>query len=310
LVDTGQIHGPYAALSYCWDFQETQTAPWELTSKTLDRYKRGINVEALPLHLRDAMALTRNLGYGYLWIDSICIVQDSPEDIAEEASCMPLYYANSVAVIAELRVPKSVQGSLDFNQDIVDIAQYSLYKMPRISIELNKGTIRGWAYQESLLPCRAFTMNSLEGACRKCHGPRAISECGRNLFRIEFSSSDVRCLPFQNEDIPAPQVTESQVTKTQTSAMTEAQQAFDKGHRAMLENSFVEAAATLTLSRDILTPMQSYRDDAKLLHALATAMLGTSYHLMNLSSLALGIMKTENQLYLQNMPREETGAYE
>ena len=59
---------------------------------------------------RDAIAITRGLGYRYLWIDSLCILQDSPEDWKRESANMGYIYKNSVPTITAEEDPDSHAG--------------------------------------------------------------------------------------------------------------------------------------------------------------------------------------------------------
>ncbi|KXX78515.1 Heterokaryon incompatibility protein 6, OR allele [Madurella mycetomatis] len=49
----------------------------------------------LPATFQDAIDFTRRLGLRYIWIDSICIIQDSPKDWAEQSSLMADIYGNA-----------------------------------------------------------------------------------------------------------------------------------------------------------------------------------------------------------------------
>ena len=66
----------YLTLSHCWG----DDVPLRLTGETYGRFKGGIPFEDLPKTFSDACKVTRKLGHEYLWIDSLCIVQDDPED--------------------------------------------------------------------------------------------------------------------------------------------------------------------------------------------------------------------------------------
>lgn len=57
-------------------------------------------MEELPRTFRDAVAITRQLGIRYLWIESLCILQDSEQDWHAESSKMSSIYQNSVLTIA------------------------------------------------------------------------------------------------------------------------------------------------------------------------------------------------------------------
>lgn len=62
----------YVTLSHCWGaFQ-----PLTTTKATLAERQEGIDWDALPKTFQEAIKLTRILGIRYIWIDSLCIVQD------------------------------------------------------------------------------------------------------------------------------------------------------------------------------------------------------------------------------------------
>ena len=86
----------YVALSHCWGI--TNTA--KLKNGTLRTMTCGIDWSKLPKTFQDAIYVTRRLGFRYLWIDSLCIIQDSPEDWSKESGTMHAVYANCVLTIA------------------------------------------------------------------------------------------------------------------------------------------------------------------------------------------------------------------
>lgn len=88
-------NAPYTALSYCWGEAQSFTT----TLSTLSLVTAGFQTSELPQTLQDAVALTGKLGLEYLWIDSLCIIQDSPEDKADEIPKMAAYYKNAHATI-------------------------------------------------------------------------------------------------------------------------------------------------------------------------------------------------------------------
>jgi hypothetical protein len=50
------------------------------TTTNLEERKHSIPFDSMPLTFKDAIQITRELGIDHLWIDSLCIPQDSPED--------------------------------------------------------------------------------------------------------------------------------------------------------------------------------------------------------------------------------------
>lgn len=106
LVETHGSTGTYACLSHCWGKDKLITT----TSQTIASHLSGIPLAVLPKTFGDAVTLTRNLGLRYLWIDSLCIIQDSREDWQIESSKMADIYHNSFLTIAAISSPDSRGG--------------------------------------------------------------------------------------------------------------------------------------------------------------------------------------------------------
>ncbi|KAL7945486.1 heterokaryon incompatibility domain-containing protein [Trichoderma barbatum] len=87
---------PYIALSHSWG----NTMPIQLIASRLAEFTNGIAFTDLPATFRDAAALTLELGVSYLWIDSLCIIQDSASDWLHEAQRMAAVYTFSHLTIA------------------------------------------------------------------------------------------------------------------------------------------------------------------------------------------------------------------
>lgn len=71
---------------------------------------RGIPWELLPTTFRDAIQVTKGLGIRYLWIDSLCIIQDDDVDWKEESSKMASIYQNSFLTICATAAPDDEAG--------------------------------------------------------------------------------------------------------------------------------------------------------------------------------------------------------
>ncbi|KAH8803049.1 heterokaryon incompatibility protein-domain-containing protein, partial [Xylogone sp. PMI_703] len=99
----------YIALSHRWGTNET----CRTTCANLDRLtEKGIPTVDLPLTFREAVQVARGLGYSYIWIDSLCIVQDDQEDWKAEAQRMAIIYDNAVCTIAAMDGADSDSGLL------------------------------------------------------------------------------------------------------------------------------------------------------------------------------------------------------
>ncbi|KAK6075424.1 heterokaryon incompatibility protein [Seiridium cupressi] len=108
LVDSVEAEGQeYVTLSHCWG---KQTYVPRLLFDTEAKLRGGVDIEYLPRTFQDAVTITRKLGYEYIWIDSLCIIQDSAKDWEEQAKIMALVYVNSIFTIAALKSPGSSGG--------------------------------------------------------------------------------------------------------------------------------------------------------------------------------------------------------
>ncbi|KAH7310900.1 heterokaryon incompatibility protein-domain-containing protein [Stachybotrys elegans] len=99
--------GKYAALSHCWG----KGKPLLLTGTSLGKLRQAIPTIDLPPLFLDAIMLARRLQIPYLWIDSLCILQDSTEDWEREAAMMSNVYADAWVVFAA-HTAKDSLGSL------------------------------------------------------------------------------------------------------------------------------------------------------------------------------------------------------
>lgn len=86
----------WIALTHLWGSE----MHYETTRANFESYMKGIDFLSLPATFRDAVTVTRALGFRYLWIDSLCIIQDSHEDKNHELMYMEDVYSRAYCVIA------------------------------------------------------------------------------------------------------------------------------------------------------------------------------------------------------------------
>lgn len=101
-------HGRYITLSHVWGKIATLTT----TNNTISERIQGICLSEMPKNFRDAVIVTRRLGFQYLWIDSLCIVQDSATDWEIESAKMSAVYKNSSLTISAASAKNSHVGFL------------------------------------------------------------------------------------------------------------------------------------------------------------------------------------------------------
>lgn len=109
----------YLTLSYCWGGGNDV----QLTQATEQAFIEGIPAQHLPRTLLDAVVITARLGYKYLWIDALCIIQDSQEDKEYDLQTMGEIYKYSVCTIAALSASNSSEGCF-FDRNPLALEEY------------------------------------------------------------------------------------------------------------------------------------------------------------------------------------------
>ncbi|KAK5659436.1 hypothetical protein OQA88_637 [Cercophora sp. LCS_1] len=105
-TDTLPPSTPYLALSHCWG-----TTPFLTTTlSTLPALVTSIPISSLPPNFLDAITTTRRLSHRYIWIDSLCIIQDSPTDWTTQAPQMHNIYKNASLTLAALASSSAFTG--------------------------------------------------------------------------------------------------------------------------------------------------------------------------------------------------------
>ncbi|KAG4439010.1 hypothetical protein IFR05_005526 [Cadophora sp. M221] len=166
--------GQYAALSYCWG---DPPHPF-VTTTDLVQDPSQRDWSQLPATIQDAIRITRALGLRYLWIDSLCIIQDDESDKMNQIQLMGMFYKNAAVTIAAARSPDVKDG---FLADI-QIPQIPLPfvgpngEVRKLWIHMEPPELpdepldrRGWTLQESLLSPRILYYGSKD-LIWKCRG--------------------------------------------------------------------------------------------------------------------------------------------
>lgn len=96
----------YATLSYCWG----KTPFIQLRSDNIDALTTSISMGDIPKTFADAFEIASRLAIDYIWIDSLCIIQDDKNDWENEAELMQLVYSSSYINIAASSATDVYQG--------------------------------------------------------------------------------------------------------------------------------------------------------------------------------------------------------
>jgi hypothetical protein len=165
----------YATLSHCWGSARYNT----LIKENLETFIVHVPCETLSQTVNDAIKVARYLGFSYLWIDTLCIVQDDAEDWRHESSLMSAVYGGSSLNIAATGTSDGSGGCFFDRSDVsrcqaaVQTASTTLtYDFASQSLveEALGGTLllrRGWVLQEGILAPRTlhFTKTQLFWEC-------------------------------------------------------------------------------------------------------------------------------------------------
>ncbi|KAK1825951.1 heterokaryon incompatibility protein-domain-containing protein [Podospora conica] len=192
---------PYATLSHRWS---ASTASVILTLANLSvRVTEGIRITDLPPLMRDAVHAVRALGLEWVWIDSLCIVQDSPEDWKREAGMMAGVYMGAEVTVAATGSGGEGGGMFTSGREGEEVGEMGGGLFVRKGVDhfrwLNGvGVVedgdegqwpllgRGWVYQEQWLSRRMvhFTKREVAWVCKRA----MACECG--WYQFEAAGSE------------------------------------------------------------------------------------------------------------------------
>ena len=199
------------ALSHCWGSSPSFTT----TKATRKERSRGVDLPDLPQNFQDAIIITRKLGIPYIWIDSVCIVQDDSDDWEREAAKMLDVYKNSFLTIAAMSAENSHEGFLHrrkaptrFSCEIPFQSSKSqahgrvIVCWPPSGIGPDILATRGWTLQELIFPSRVlhFSAEQMVWDCERQiredgQSPLIAGHLGSKI-RAEIRSNTLMSLPY------------------------------------------------------------------------------------------------------------------
>lgn len=155
----------YATLSHCWGNKKFL----KLFTTNLEELQRCIPADSLTKTFTDAIKISRSAGIAYLWIDSLCIIQDDHHDWEVESSRMTSVYGGSSLNIAASSARDGTEGCflkpdeyfagfaaeicIDGQKRACDFIQVDEYSYCVSGSHLAS---RGWALQEKVLAPRTL----------------------------------------------------------------------------------------------------------------------------------------------------------
>lgn len=166
LFESHGMRAKYATLSYCWGHCEM----FKTTKESNVERCQSIPLAALPRTFRDAVSMTAMLGLWYLWIDALCILQDSDEGCQKELGLMAQIYVDANITIAAVGATGADSGfPLNRNKLAMMDCRVSPTLLISAQVEgqekiLELGTLheRAWCFQEVQLAPRLLSCGRKE----------------------------------------------------------------------------------------------------------------------------------------------------
>lgn len=193
--------GRYTALSYCWGGPQEQIT----TTANLQERTNEIPLKRLPKTFQDAIAITRVLGIQYLWIDALCILQDSEEDKISEVNDMGRVYAGATLTIAAANSDNAKGGF--FKEYSRPVSCQLPFRLPNGTIgkidcvwdrDVNRQRqqdpleLRGWTFQEAVLSNRIlyFGTEDLTWRCQSINRNLNFERAPVGVHSVQIPSED------------------------------------------------------------------------------------------------------------------------
>lgn len=164
----------YAAVSYVWADEELK-----LTTARLEAMQAEIARETLPQAINEAIAKAHDIGLRYMWVDSLCVLQDSQHDKERECHATAEVYRNAAVTIVTAKRHQDQQALQNA------ILPLSTFLTPGFAWDT-----RAWSLQERLLS-RRFLHLGEEQMYWECNALKASETFPRGLDSLRHALSSL-----------------------------------------------------------------------------------------------------------------------
>ncbi|KAH7055744.1 heterokaryon incompatibility protein-domain-containing protein [Macrophomina phaseolina] len=201
----------YVALSYVWGaVPQYKTLREDLENLQQDGYLDRVDV-AIPRTVRDAIGLVPLLGMRYLWVDSLCILQEDGDELWDQIHGMASIYANaSMTIVAAqgedanfglrgvkgVSQPRKLPDEIHTLRDGTQVMSYGDGWFSRLMP--TKYSYRAWTFQEYLFSRRKIIFKDdsvywecgvasweeeiAQVQCPKLAGPESVVRAGAAIL--------------------------------------------------------------------------------------------------------------------------------
>lgn len=267
LVDTAGQTGSYVALSHCRRFRSSSEI--QLTISNMSRLQQSIEPAETPRCVLDAINLTRSLGVRYIWVDSLCEVQDDQEALSK----MPDIYRSAVLTIAEV-------GTDDATVD--SCIDSSVLEQPfSIFLDWSRPTIaKSFAdrlFTPELCLAHLSCYEHLEA------GAQGNAE-GTQTNELSIAHEDI-----QDSDRPREAMSLRNRVGPSDAPFDKASRGIDEGILQFEAGKIFEALALFMKARELLSAFQTLTSRSWKIHAIASANIALVCQMQRLPAVALNI---------------------
>jgi hypothetical protein len=216
LASPSDMNLSYVTLSYKWG----ESRRYVTNLQNLEQHKTKIPLKALPWTFKDAIYVANTLGFSWLWIDALCILQDSKDEQMHEIEKMDLIFRHSALTLFAAAAEHADAG-LSVSRDPRWIKPCRLMLKTTLGERTVQGSAyitlddideesckplfgRGWVLQEEVMSTRGLIFGpQLSWRCMCAKSSEKIPDIERdksgdgwNLLRLWIQHQD----PVPNRD--------------------------------------------------------------------------------------------------------------
>jgi len=165
-IRLGRLDWEYTTLSYVWGNKEMFKTTRHNLQSLQDTEGLEMHYYRLPKTIQDAILCTKRLGLRYLWVDSLCIVQDDESDKLRQIQNMGLIYSHAQATLIAAEGSNANSGLPGVRPESRSISQLSTsvggldfaltLPSPKAALAGSPWGSRGWTFQEFALSKRVL----------------------------------------------------------------------------------------------------------------------------------------------------------
>lgn len=190
LVSHTQLDGHFAALSYCWGLPPFGVVT---TTSSLKQHFNAINASKLSKTIQDAVQITRGLKIRYLWVDSLCIVQDDANDWRRESAKMEKVYQSAYVTIVAASAKGGSEGCLQLRRADIEPVNIQLTIPPSNELCILAFKLHSSSVSESFLSSpwnqRAWCLQEYALSRRILHffSDRVVWQCKESFIAEDYA---------------------------------------------------------------------------------------------------------------------------